>query len=61
MTNQLDTTTIRAQMEALTGFTAGPWYTHNQPGDWGLGGAHSIHVADANPYEWDQCIAHVEY
>ena len=56
-----DTTTIRAQMEALTGFTAGPWYTHNQSGDWGLGGAHSIHVADANPYEWDQCITHVEY
>ena len=56
-----DTKAIRAQMEALTGFTAGPWYTHNQSGDWGLGGAHSIHVADANPYEWDQCIAHVEY
>lgn len=59
MTNDL--TAIRARMEALMGFTAGPWYTHNQPGDWGLGGAHSIHVADANPYEWDQCIAHVEY
>lgn len=56
-----DLTAIRAQMEALEGFTPGPWYTHNQPGDWGLGGAHSIHVADANPYEWDQCIAHVEY
>ena len=56
-----DTKAIRAQMDALAGFTAGPWYTHNQPGDWGLGGAHSIHVADANPYEWDQCIAHVEY
>lgn len=25
MTNQLDTTAIRAQMEALAGFTAGPW------------------------------------
>lgn len=56
-----DTTEIRGQMEALTGFTAGPWYAHNQPGDWGLGGAHGIHAADANPYEWDQCIAHVEY
>ena len=56
-----DLTAIRAQMDALTGFTAGPWYAHNQPGDWGLGGAHGIHVADANPYEWDQCIAHVEY
>ena len=56
-----DTEAIRAQMGALAGFTAGPWYTHNQPGDWGLGGAHSIHVADANPYDWGQCIAHVEY
>ena len=61
MTDQLDTKAIRAQMEALAGFTAGPWYTHNQPGDWGLGGAHSIHVADANPYDCGQCIAHVEY
>ena len=25
MTDQLDTIAIRAQMEALTGFTAGPW------------------------------------
>ena len=61
MTNQLDTATIRAQMEALTGFTVGPWYAHNLPGDWGLVGAHSINIADANPYEWNQCIAHVEY
>lgn len=56
-----DTKAIREKTKALEGFTPGPWRTHNQSGDWGLGGAHSIHVADANPYEWDQCIAHVEY
>ena len=61
MTNQLDTAAIRAQMEALAGFTPGPWRPHNQPGDWGLWGAHRIHVADASPYDWDQCIAQVEY
>ena len=56
-----DTKAIRAQMEALTGFTVGPWYAHNLPGDWGLRGAYSIHVACANPHEWDPCIAQVEY
>ena len=61
MTDQLDTIAIRAQMEALTGFTAGPWYAHNLPGDWGLRGAYSIHVACASPHEWDPCIAQVEY
>ena len=61
MTDQLDAKAIRAQMEALTGFTPGPWLPHNQPGDWGLWGAHRIHVADASPYDWDQCIAQVEY
>ena len=28
MTDQLDTKAIRAQMEALAGFTAGPWYAN---------------------------------
>ena len=56
-----DTAAIRAQMEPLDGFTPGPWLPHNQPGDWGLWGAHRIHVADASPYDWDQCIAQVEY
>lgn len=56
-----DTTAIRAQMEALTGHTKGPWFSTNQPGDWGLGGAHHIHTEKANPYEWDQSICHVEY
>ena len=56
-----DTKAIRAQMEPLDGFTPGPWLPHNQPGDWGLWGAHCIHVADASPYDWDQCIAQVEY
>ena len=56
-----DTKEIRAQMEPLDGFTPGPWLPHNQPGDWGLWGAHRIHVADASPYDWDQCIAKVEY
>ena len=56
-----DTKAIREQMEPLDGFTPGPWLPHNQPGDWGLWGAHRIHVADASPYDWDQCIAQVEY
>lgn len=56
-----DTATIRAQMDALQGFTPGPWEACNNPGDWGLGGAWSIVPPDANPYEWDQCISHVEY
>ena len=61
MTDQLDTAAIRAQMEALTDFTPGPWCSSNQPGDWGLAGTNHIHVAGANPYQCDQCITHVEY
>lgn len=61
MTDKPDTKAIRAQMEALDGHTAGPWFSSNQPGDWGLGGAHHIHTQEANPYEWDQSICHVEY
>lgn len=56
-----DITAIRGQMSALSGFTPGYWHSSNQPGDWGLGGAHHIHVAGANPYECDQCITHIEY
>ena len=56
-----DTKAIRENMKALDGATPGPWLPHNQPGDWGLLGAHRIHVADASPYDWDQCIAQVEY
>lgn len=41
--------------------TPGPWLAANNPGDWGLAGAWSITPPNGNPYEWDQCIAHVEY
>lgn len=45
----------------MAGASPGPWLAANNPGDWGLAGAWSITPPNGNPYEWDQCIAHVEY
>ena len=42
-------------------WTPGPWMATNNPGDWGLAGAWAIAPSGANPYDWDQCISHVEY